>query len=161
MVPPKSDKSIFLWPRSPHFDEESLIFACSFSSTEFTASRPDAAAFLKGKTVTFFSQLTFLPMAAWGHFSNGASNILGCRESNLKGTTQVQCFQKDTYLSSCCRKGTSRVLPGCLSPHGIAALLKLLTLSQMDQEAARLKIKCLFSSLSNHDIAAQSLSFFV
>lgn len=72
MVPPKSDKSILLWTRSPHFDEESLTFARSFSSTEFTGSRPDAAAFLKGQTVTFFSHLTFLPVAARGPFSNRA-----------------------------------------------------------------------------------------
>lgn len=41
-----------------------LFLACTFSSTEFTGSRPDAAASLKGQTVTFLSHFTFLPTAA-------------------------------------------------------------------------------------------------
>lgn len=49
-----------------------LFFACTFSSTEFRGSRPDAAASLKGQTVAFLSHLTFLPTAVWGHSSNGA-----------------------------------------------------------------------------------------
>lgn len=139
-----------------------LFLACTFSSTEFTGSRPDAAASLKGQTETFFliSHFFLWQQEATSPMGHG-DNFPGCRERELKGITQVQCFQIDTYIYSCCRIGTSRVLPGCLSPHGIAALLELLTLSQMDQEAVRLKIKSLFSSVSNHDIVAQCPSLFV
>jgi len=59
----------------------------------------------------------------------------GCRYNNLKGTTQVQCFQIDTYVCSCFRIGTSRVLPGCSSTCGTAVLLDLLTLAEKDHEA--------------------------
>lgn len=83
----------------------------------------------------------------------------GYRYSNLKGTTRMQCFQIDTYVYSCFRIGTSRVLPGCSSPCGFAALLGILTLPELDHEAAMLKKKSLFSSLLNHDIATWHFRF--
>lgn len=114
--------------------------------------------FWKGKLwLSFLISHFFLQQHEGPSPMGHGDNFPGCRESHLKGFTQVQCFQIDTYIYSCCRIGTSRVLPGCLSPCGIAAPLELLTLSQMDQEAAPLKIKSLFSSVSNHDTAAQHL----
>lgn len=72
MVPPKSDKSILLWTRSPRFDEEPLIFGLHFLLNRIYRIKAWCSSIFERANWDFFSHLTFLPMAAWGHFSNGA-----------------------------------------------------------------------------------------
>lgn len=98
---------------------------------------------MKEQTAAIRLSFISLDFFIWQHEASSQmaheDSFPGYRYSNLKGTTRMQCFQIDTYVYSCFRIGTSRVLPGCSSPCGFAALLDILTLPELDHEAVMLK----------------------